>query len=267
MNLSYLTDQVLLEDTKNLVNRERACTLRILFHLAEIDRRKLFSDLKYTSLYEYCTKELKYSEWSAQQRIVAARLINQVPEIVPRIEIGALTLTNIGLAVKFMRDNHIVESRDKSEILKKIENLSKKQCEDVLFEITGRQKPQVTTLTIMNETFSILQTTREMLGGYLNNDELLKKIAEDEIRKIEKERYKQTTSKGSPLPGEVTCVIPAQTKREKYAESPQCEKCGSTTNLQYDHREQKVHGGTNDPENIRILCFNCNQRSRIEAGF
>jgi hypothetical protein len=267
MNLSYLTDQVLLQDTKILVLRERECTLKILFHLAEIDRRKLFSDLKYGSLYEYCIKELKYSEWSAHQRIVAARLVNQIPEIVPKIASGALTLTNIGLAVKFMRDNKIEETSDKYKIIEKIENLSKKQCEDILFEITGRQRPQVTTITIMNETFSMLQRTREMLGGYLNNDDLLQKMAEDEIRKIEKERYKQTTPKGSPLPGEVTAVIPAQTKRDKYAESPKCEKCGSTTNLQYDHREQKVHGGGNEPENIRILCFNCNQRSRIEAGF
>jgi hypothetical protein len=265
MNLSHLTDKALLEDIRNLALKERHLVVEVLYHLAEVDRRRLYSDLKQASLYDYCINELKYSEGSAQRKIVSARLLNEIPEIAQKITQGTLTLMNISLAVKFMKDHNIKESTGKRKIIEQIQNLSKKECENKLFEILGKQRPQVTTITIMNDTFSILQTTREMLGGYLSNDQLITKIAEDEIKKIEKERFKQTGSKGSPPPVEVKRVISAETKRSKYAESQCCENCGSITDLEYDHIIPFALGGTNDPENIRILCRNCNERSRIEA--
>lgn len=266
MNLSHLTDKTLLEDVKKLSLQDRKLDIEILYHLAEIDRRKLFSSLKYPSLYEYCIKELKFSEGSTHRRIVAARVLHEIPEVEEKLISGALNLMNVSLAVKFMKENNIRESEQKKKIISQIENLSKKACEQKLFEITGRERPKVTTITIMDETFVVLQTARAMLGGYLSNDELITKIAQDEIQKIQRERYKQTPGRNSPPPVEVNCVISAKTKREKYAESPRCFICGSITNLQFDHREPKALGGSNDPENIRLLCFNCNQRSRIEAG-
>ncbi|MCK5073284.1 MAG: hypothetical protein KAQ98_07645, partial [Bacteriovoracaceae bacterium] len=62
MDISLLNDKKLLNDTMDLVKKERKTTSEILEHLEEIERRRLFCDLKYSSLFEYCTKELKYSE-------------------------------------------------------------------------------------------------------------------------------------------------------------------------------------------------------------
>lgn len=53
MKLSHLTDKTLLNDTKNLVFSERRMTTRILHHLKEIEQRKLYADLKCTSLFDY----------------------------------------------------------------------------------------------------------------------------------------------------------------------------------------------------------------------
>lgn len=43
-----------------------------------------------------------------------------------------------------------------------------------------------------------------------------------------------------------------------------CEKCGSQHALQIDHIKPKAKGGSNDPDNLRLLCRNCNQRAAIE---
>lgn len=267
MNLSHLTDEVLLTDTKKLSAGERQFTVLVLHHIAEIDRRKLYTDLKYGSLYEYCIKELKYSEASAHGRVVASRLMAQIPDIEPRIQKGNITLSNLMIVSRFMKNNNIVNIHQKKEIIGKIENLSKRECENKLLEITGRTKPKVTTITIMDETYVLLQKTRDMMGGYLSNDELITKIAQNEIKKIEKERFKQTDRQhNATQPVEAIRVISAETKRMKYSESPHCENCGSITDLEFDHRIPKSLGGTNDPENIRILCRNCNERSRIRAG-
>ncbi|MBS1985747.1 MAG: hypothetical protein JST16_16435 [Bdellovibrionales bacterium] len=45
-----LKDSELLLATKALAQKERAVTMDVLRHLQEIERRKLFADLKYPSL-------------------------------------------------------------------------------------------------------------------------------------------------------------------------------------------------------------------------
>lgn len=36
-----------------------------------------------------------------------------------------------------------------------------------------------------------------------------------------------------------------------------CQDCGTRSNLQVHHCEFRSHGGTNDPENLILLCFRC----------
>ncbi|MCB9025133.1 MAG: hypothetical protein H6625_02340 [Bdellovibrionaceae bacterium] len=61
MNLKYLKDHQLLARTQSLVQKERQLLTQVLHHLREVERRKLFSDLGYQSLFEYAVKDLKYS--------------------------------------------------------------------------------------------------------------------------------------------------------------------------------------------------------------
>lgn len=265
MNLKHLTDSTLLKDTKYLASRERELTVQIIHHIREIDRRKLYSDLKYANIYEYCKKELNYSEASAQRRITAAKMMVDVPEIEAKIESGELSLTNLELAGRFMKDNDIKEPKKKKEVLKQIENMSKKECDQKLFELSGLERPRLTTLTIKDETFILLQKVRSLSGKYLNNDELLTLMSEQTILKIEKEKFKQTPSKKSFPPAEEKRVIPSNLKRMVYLRDKRCVKCGSTHHLNYDHRKPYALGGKTNAENVRLLCFNCNQRSRIKA--
>lgn len=69
MHLCHLTDRVLLQETKSLAKTERDLSIKVLHHLKEFERRRLFSDLRYGSLFEYTVKELGYSEPEAARRL------------------------------------------------------------------------------------------------------------------------------------------------------------------------------------------------------
>src|SRR6185312_13987659 len=90
-----LTDSELTEKIKSLAREERELTKNIIEHIAEIDRRKTFLAMAYSSLYEYLTKEIGYSAGAAQRRIDAARLLERVPEVAAKIESGAINLSQI----------------------------------------------------------------------------------------------------------------------------------------------------------------------------
>ncbi len=54
-----MADGALLENVRALAGREREITLEVLHHLKEIERRRLFVDLGYPSLFEYAVRDLK----------------------------------------------------------------------------------------------------------------------------------------------------------------------------------------------------------------
>ena len=82
------------KQTSELVEKERFYTAKILQNLAIIDRRKLFSDYGYPSLFKYLTRELKYSEAEANIRVAAVRLIGREKSVAGKIASGEISLTN-----------------------------------------------------------------------------------------------------------------------------------------------------------------------------
>src|SRR5690606_13389360 len=91
--LNEISDEVLWQKTKVLVNEERRMTAEVLRHLSEIERRKLFGRRGYSTLFEYAVRELKYSEAAAQRRILAMRLLNELPQVEEKIQSGELSLS------------------------------------------------------------------------------------------------------------------------------------------------------------------------------
>ncbi len=113
MNLRLLADVDLLVTVKSLVKSERSTLTNILWHLAEIQRRKLFSP-RFSSLFTYATVELGYSEDEAGRRIAAMRLLVELPEIEPKVASGELTLTKLTMAQTFFRAESAVLREKKS---------------------------------------------------------------------------------------------------------------------------------------------------------
>lgn len=279
MDLRHLTDQSLLADTKFLASREREITTKMLHHLQEIDKRRLYSDLGYTSLFAYCLKELGYSESAASRRIQGARLLNDLPQLEKKIENGSLSLMNATLLTPFFKENEVTSPVEKMKIVEKIQNLSFRDCEKELFKMSGKTEPVIKdktkriskdkvryNITLTDETNEALEKVKDLINKKLSLDELIRKIAILAYEQLEKKRFKLNDSKRSQPTLNVTRVIPTSVKREVYERDQTCTNCGSTKNLQYDHIKPFALGGTSQVENIRLLCFNCNQRARARAG-
>lgn len=85
---------------KNLVCSERKFTDQILKAITELDLRRGYVELGFSSLFAYLTTGVGYSESSAQRRIVSARLIAKLSEPVKDavregLKAGALNLSQV----------------------------------------------------------------------------------------------------------------------------------------------------------------------------
>ena len=90
-----LSNEDLTLKLRALVHEERKITLQILELICESERRRLFAESGYSSLFDWLTRELGYSEGAAQRRIESARLLRAVPSVAEKIESGSLSLTNL----------------------------------------------------------------------------------------------------------------------------------------------------------------------------
>src|SRR5688572_6099257 len=93
--LKQLKDDELVSRLGKLVQTESKITHLILECIAEIDKRKLYLERAYPSLYEFLIRQFGYSPSAALRRIDAARLLREVPEVSEKIESGGVNLSQI----------------------------------------------------------------------------------------------------------------------------------------------------------------------------
>ncbi len=96
--IAVLPDQVLLEQTRMLARHEQALQLSVLDHLREIEARRLYLRLGYSSLFDYTVHELHYTEASAWRRIKAMRLCRETRGVREWLQDGSLNLSNAAVA-------------------------------------------------------------------------------------------------------------------------------------------------------------------------
>ena len=71
--ITNLSNSGLLAKTRALVSEERKLTALVLGHLQEVEHRRLHLELGFSSLFDFCLRELGYSENEANSRISAMR--------------------------------------------------------------------------------------------------------------------------------------------------------------------------------------------------
>ena len=305
MKLTHLTDETLLDETQSLVKQEREVTLKVLHHLREIERRRLFSFLKYESLFNYCVHHLKYSESSAQRRIQAMRALRDLPEIETKIEAGVLSLSNLATAQSLFyqekKSGKAFSKETKLEILEKLENKSTREAERTLASISPQQIPAPQKLRVISEELTEMKLVVDQ--EFLKQLEVLKgllahKMPNASMQEIIKFALEQTTHKLTPslklknkkvelteaktenvtdaatvsktasetaTQTENSKAIPTSVKRYVWHKANnKCQFCNSSFAPQTDHIVPRALGGTDDPQNLRLLCRNCNQRQAIK---
>lgn len=260
MKLNHLTDETLLKDTSLLVESERSLNTQILWHLREIDRRKLYVEVKCGSLFDYCVKILRYSESQASRRVSGARLINDLPSLTKQIEDGSLNLTQLNQASFFFRDEKVSKPEEKAAILKKLEGRTTRETERILHEHRKEAVSRNVFLVVKEETKKKLEKVRDLKAHTCpDNDSLITKMC-DEVTKIWDPTLIKRMSHGSTEGRFVPKMIEAQVwQRDRGV----CTKCQGTYALELDHIKPFAMGGKSTVENLRLLCRACNQRQRV----
>lgn len=295
MNLSQISDEQLLNKINFLVQNERETLTKILHHLREIQKRRLYSQLKYGSLFEYATKHLGYSEDQAWRRIAAMRLLKEIPEIEEKITNGSLSLSHLGMAKSlFNREEKSgteFSKQQKFDLLTKLEKTSKREAEKIvsLHAISSDQRSLEIDLRLQvsEEFIEKINKLKGLLAHkhpHIETSELLDKLCDLGIEKWSKGVSNESITKNEDMrmqvktaPAKVTVrraeiesqpeqVSRSQIKRQVWQrDQGRCQNCHSKYALEIDHIQPKSLGGSDTLNNLRLLCRSCNQREAIKA--
>jgi hypothetical protein len=96
-SLSHLSDGELKRELASVTAQERSSTALVVAHIAEFETRRLYAPAGFPSMFEYCTRELHYSEQAALKRIRAARAARRFPEVLTALADGRLHLSAVVL--------------------------------------------------------------------------------------------------------------------------------------------------------------------------
>ena len=208
---------------------------------------------------------------------------------------------------KHKQAHHSLSSQQKLQIFEKIENTSTRESEKVLLEMLPIQalpiekKRQVSPSAVeirfvMDEKLnSRLEEVRSLLGVKairMTFAELVQEMAALSLISLKAKRFgkrRSTESVTVPLTNSgvgteaesvTNSVVEPVTKVSSKAISKklkhfiwhrdrgQCAQCGSRHNLNFDHIHPRALGGVHSTENLRLLCFHCNQRrALVTFGF
>jgi hypothetical protein len=146
-HLSELKDNQLLENFSLVVNQEREAISVVVSHLAEIDKRRLYAEQGYSSMFEYLVQKYHYSEGAAYRRIQVARLSLKFPEIIDRLKKGEFTLMTLSLIAPHLREEN------KEELFSHAIHQSTREVESFLSLHLGKReilKDKIRRLPMLN---------------------------------------------------------------------------------------------------------------------
>ena len=281
VKIQTLTNAELLKRLPELCAKEREATLELLWHLIELDRRRLYLEAGYSSLFDYCTRKLLYSEGGAQRRILAARCLKDKPELGELLKAGQVTLCTIATAARAIREQSAkvedIVGKSKREVEKVVARANPMPKPKERIKPLVLQAPKAAQVALANPApqegfelrFSVSKDVYEKfeevkrhlsntLQGELGLEAVFSKLLDNYLKPV-RERAKTMSSK--------TRFVPIALKREiQKRDGAQCSfvapdgtRCQEKCYLQYDHIVPFSLGGETTAENLRLLCSKHNR--------
>ena len=145
--LNHIADDKLLSQIEIMVRKERHIQIGVIHHLAEIDTRRLYLKRGYSSLHDYATRGLGYSDGAAQRRIKTMHLCSALPEVEELIAPGSLNLTSASqLQTAFERQERIApqevwSDEQKMDLIQRVEGKSTRETERVIADAAPELVP------------------------------------------------------------------------------------------------------------------------------
>jgi hypothetical protein len=130
--LDAMSDDVLLARVVEMAGRSRRVEAELVWHLAEVDRRRLYLREACPSMHVYATARLHLSDAEAYLRITAARLVRRFPLVLSMLADGKVHLSAIAKLAP-----HLTEDNAKG-LLGRAAHRSKREIELLVAEIAPR---------------------------------------------------------------------------------------------------------------------------------
>ncbi len=130
-DLARIPDDELIGRLRSLIADSRRVEADLLAHLGEVDARRLFAREAVPSLFEYCTRVLRFSEQEAYLRITVARCSRRHPAILPMLRDGRLHLSGVARLAPHL-------TADAVGLLGRAAGRTRRQIDELLAEIAPR---------------------------------------------------------------------------------------------------------------------------------
>ena len=124
IDLHGLCDEELMDSLRDLVVRSNVAEADLIEHLAEVDERRLYLPRR-TSLWEFCLRELGFSENVAASRIAVSRESRRFPQMVEMLRAGRIHLSGLRMLCG---------------------QLTPDNCDEVLAEASGKTRREIEEL-------------------------------------------------------------------------------------------------------------------------
>jgi hypothetical protein len=109
----------------SMLQRERGGLADFLLAFSEFHAKRRWRELGYGSAFPYLRGEFKLSEGAAYNRIVAAELVDRVPEVEAAVRSGDLCFSTVNQVAK------VLTPENKDELLPRFLHLSRRQAEQL----------------------------------------------------------------------------------------------------------------------------------------
>src|SRR3954469_2688866 len=116
----------LLAATREILRRGCVVEADLLVHLAEIEERRLHSELAFPTMFAFCVVELGFSEDQTYNRTTVARVARRIPAMLDSLRSGAVHLTGLRLLAR-----HLTEQNHR-DLLAEAAGKSKRQIEEIV---------------------------------------------------------------------------------------------------------------------------------------
>jgi len=262
-----MDDSNLIAALKKARSEERAIQCMALALIAEVERRMLFAEAGYPSLFQYLVSELGYSEASILKRIQVSRLLSRFPQIFNLLQEGKISMTALMKLAPHLKHSNL------HELLNRCLGKSVREVERMIAGISPEKAKPDQIRAIDQDHLSFHFTANREFEELLKQAKarLSHKFPEGKLRDIFGEALEalleeKPKSKRSVLPKKLSThsrYIPVAIKDEVWERdqaqcsyvSPDGKACESKHFLEWDHEIPISLGGRSDEAgNIRVLC-------------
>jgi hypothetical protein len=254
----------ILNQTKDLVQKEKHYTVLILQNLKHIDEHKLYAKLGYSSLYKYLIEELKYSEGEANIRVANVKLMRRSVVANEKILAGELSLTaakDLFRAVDRAKD---VNEEKVSKVISEIKDKSTREAQNTIAQSFDLVASTEERIVLRGEALDKLNRLKKKykIDSTL---ELLEVLFEKELKDIvikNNVQLKEKNSRYIPVKVKAATIARAQLQCEYIGASGK--RCSEKRHLQFEHVKPFAKGGKNAEKNIKYYCRGHNQLTAME---